>query len=168
MDDDECFSSLMSSNKIFPIIVRTALLAGLLDITGAIIHFLLRTKKNPVLIFEYIASSVLGTSAYQGSWWIIALGILFHFLIAFFFTLFFFLIYPRISFLSFNPVLTAILYGIFIWLVMNLLILPLTKVAKPPFNLVQALIGVGILIVAIGIPLSFIARRQTSVVRRQS
>src|SRR5438270_1743104 len=150
---------MQPSKKLFPLIVRTALLVGLLDITGATIHFLLRTKRNPLLIFEYIASSVLGIQAYLGSWWMIVLGLLFHFLIAFFFTVFFFLIYPKISLLSWNHLFTAILYGIFIWMVMNLLILPLTKVTKPPFILLQSLIGLAILIVAIGIPLSFIADR---------
>ncbi|MFL5741396.1 MAG: hypothetical protein ACJ75B_14325 [Flavisolibacter sp.] len=149
----------MPSKNILPLVVRTALLVGLLDITGATIHFLLRTKRNPVLIFEYIASSVLGTQAYLGSWWMILLGVLFHFLIAFVFTVIFFLIYPKIHLLSLNRLLTAILYGIFIWLVMNLLVLPLTRVVRSPLNLVQTIIGIGILIVAIGVPLSIIARR---------
>jgi uncharacterized membrane protein (DUF441 family) len=87
----------------------------------------------------------------------VALGVLFHFIVAYSFTIFFFLVYPHINFLSKNRLLTGILYGCFIWCVMNLLVVPNTFINKYPPMVAKTLIQVGILIVAIGIPLSCIA-----------
>jgi len=56
-------------------------------------------------------------------------------------------------------VVTAIVYGIFIYVVMNLLVLPLTKIPAITFHLDKALMATAILIVAIGLPLSFFARK---------
>jgi hypothetical protein len=51
------------------------------------------------------------------------------------------------------------LYGMIIWSVMNLLVVPQTKIGHRPFVLKNAAIAAGILIVAIGIPLSYFAYR---------
>ena len=53
--------------------------------------------------------------------------------------------------------LTAIVYGIVIFVVMNLLVLPLTKIPRATFHFDKAALATGILIIAIGLPLSFFA-----------
>ena len=87
------------------------------------------------------------------------IGLLFHYIIAYSFTILFFLLYPSIKLMSKSMVLTAIVYGIFIFVVMNLLVLPLTKVTRAPIKFDKAAIATFILIVAIGLPLSFFARK---------
>lgn len=89
----------------------------------------------------------------------IAVGGLMHFMIAYAFTIFFFLIYPKLPFLSWNRLLTGILYGALIWTLMTLVLVPLTraKAARPSWE--RSPIDMGILMVAIGIPLSLIAYR---------
>ena len=86
-------------------------------------------------------------------------GLLLHFLIAFIWTIIFFFIYPKLRLLSWNRIITGILYGIFIWIIMTQVVVPMSKVTAGPFNLKQAVIAVLILIAAIGLPLSFIAHR---------
>jgi uncharacterized membrane protein YagU involved in acid resistance len=86
-------------------------------------------------------------------------GGLFHFIIAYCFTIAFFLIYPHIRFFSVNRLLTGILYGLIIWFVMNRIVVPQTRINQAGFKLKDALIVAGILIIAIGIPLSFFAYR---------
>ena len=130
---------------------------GFLDASAAVINYVLNTHKNPIVISKYIASAVFGKKAYSGEPSMIFFGFLFHFLIAYSFTLLFFFLYPKINFLSKNRLLTGIIYGIFIWLVMNLFVLPLTNVAKQSFTLKPTITGILILIVAIGLPLSYIA-----------
>ena len=71
----------------------------------------------------------------------------------------FFWIYPKLRFLSFNRILTGILYSIFIWFIMSHVVVPISKASVGPFNLKQAAIATLILIGAIGLPLSFIAYR---------
>jgi len=142
---------------------RTILLAGLLvgflDIAAAIVNFYYKTGKDPQIVLKYIASAVLGKQAFSGGPTISLFGLLLHFLIAFLWTLIFFWIYPKLKFLSANRLLTGFLYGIVVWLVMNQVVLPLSKATVGTFNLKQAAIGAAILIGAIGLPLSFIAYR---------
>lgn len=138
----------------FKTILLTGLLAGTLDAIAAIIAYTINGGKLPSRIFQYIASGAVGQQAYTEGTGMIVLGIVFHYTIAFAFTLFFFLIYPRINLLSKNKILTAVVYGIFVWLVMNLIVVPMSNIAASPFNIKQAIIGILILMIAIGLPLS--------------
>jgi hypothetical protein len=146
---------------IGPAILKAGLLAGTLDILSAIIKYLIEGKKNPEVILKYIASAVLGKSAMKGGWDIAFLGLLLHYVIAFIFTILLFWLYPRLKLVRFNPLLIGVLYGVFAWLVMNLLVLPNTKApqAPGPINWNQAIIGALILIAFIGIPVSLMARK---------
>jgi hypothetical protein len=144
-----------SRKNLLVVIFWTGLLVGTLDISGAIINSL-ANNGNPKMIFPYIASALFGKEAFAGDSLMSILGGVFHYLVAYSFTIFFFLIYPRLHFLSVNRLLTGMLYGIFIWCVMNLVVVPLTQINKFPKWNTKLPIQVGILIVAIGIPLSFI------------
>ncbi len=104
---------------------------------------------------KYVASGIFGKEAFSGSNMMIIAGLVLHYSIAFAFTIFFFLLFPKIKAFSKNWILTGILYGIFIWIVMNLIVVPLSNIGSRPFTLVNALINVIILIVCIGLPLSF-------------
>ena len=139
--------------------MRAGLLVGSLDIIAAIVNFYVKTGKDPQIVLKYIASALVGKEAFAGGITMSALGLLLHFLIAFIWTMFFFWIYPKLSFLSFNRILTGILYGIFIWFIMSHVVVPMSKASVGPFNLKQAAIATLILIGAIGLPLSFIAYR---------
>lgn len=140
-------------------VLLAGLLAGSLDIIAALVNFYINTGKDPKIVLKYIASAVLGRSAFPGDNTTAVWGLLLHFLVTFIWTLLFFLIYPKLRFLSWNRVVSAILYGIFIWLMMTQVVVPMSKVNAGPFDLKQAIIAVLILIAAIGLPLSFIAHR---------
>jgi hypothetical protein len=142
--------------NLWTVIFWAGLLVGTLDISGAIINSL-ANNGNPKMIFPYIASAVFGKEAFSGGTSMSIIGGLFHYVVAYSFTVFFFLIYPKLHFLSVNRLLTGFLYGIFIWCVMNLIVVPLTQINKFPKWNAKLPIQAGILIVAIGIPLSFIA-----------
>ncbi|MBS1491577.1 MAG: hypothetical protein JSS93_13710 [Bacteroidetes bacterium] len=139
-------------------ILQAWLIVGSLDMSAAIIQTLIYGR-NPIDMFRYIASGFFGNTALEGGTLYAVLGVLFHYCIALIWSMFFFFIYPRISFLSINKILTGILYGFFVWFVMNQLILPLSNTPPFPFKLKSALIAMSILIVAIGFPLAFLASR---------
>ncbi len=124
---------------------------------AASIQFYLKTGKGPVIVFIYIASGVFGKEAFSMSQYIAFAGLLFHYLIAISFTTFYFLIYPKIKWLHRNKILDAVIYGIFVWFIMNRVVVPLSKAQSFPFNIQKALIAASILIVCIGVPVSFIA-----------
>ena len=144
-------------NEIWNRILLTGFIAGTLDATAAIIQFYIKTGKSPVIIFIYIASAVFGKEAFSMSPFIAFAGLLFHYLIATIFSAFYFLIYPKIKLLQKNKIVDAIIYGIFVWLVMNLIVVPLSHVQASPFDLLSALLAAVILIICIGVPVSFIA-----------
>lgn len=141
-------------------LLKAGLLVGTLDITSAFIYYFIRTGQPTVLnVLNYVASGLFGKAALTGGIGMQLAGLLLHYCIAFSFTIFFFWLFSRVKILSENRLLTGIGYGIFIWLVMNLIVVPSSKIGTRPFVLLNALINVLILIICIGIPLSFMATR---------
>ncbi len=146
----------MKNGKLF---IKAWILVGLLDLLAAFISFYLSTGKSPLIVLKFIASAVLGQSAYtpeSGSIWI---GLLLHFTIAFLFTAFFFLLYKPLRLFKVQWVFLGVIYGLVIWLVMNKLVLPLTLVKQQPFNWMDAARAVLILITMIGLPLSWMLKK---------
>jgi hypothetical protein len=139
-------------------LLLTALIAGTLDALGAIISYTLHGGHQPARIFRFIASAAFGKQATSGGTDMVVYGVLFHYFIAFCFTTAFFLLCPRLPFLRRQPWLSGIGYGLFIWLVMNLIVVPLSHIGYHPASMSNILIGMGILTVAIGLPVSFLAR----------
>jgi uncharacterized membrane protein YagU involved in acid resistance len=94
-------------------------------------------------------------------------GTVFHFMIAFLFTSFLFLIYPFVKKWIKNKFVTGTVYGLFIWVIMNRIVVPLSNVSHRPFDASQSIIAAAILICMIGIPVAwiadvFFARRRTA------
>ncbi len=85
------------SKNPLPTILKAWLLAGTLDGLSAIIYATIRGNKNPEKIFSYIASGLFGKESGMGETAMILWGVLFHFIIAFIFTVFFFFIYPKVN-----------------------------------------------------------------------
>ncbi|HWJ26310.1 MAG TPA: hypothetical protein VNS32_07185 [Flavisolibacter sp.] len=143
---------------MFSKILKAGLIVGTLDISSAFIYYFIKTGKNPLIILQFIASALLGKEqAYSGGTGMYILGLLLHYFIAFSFTIFFFLIFPKIKAMHKNLVLTGIMYGLFVWSVMNLIVVPLSQIGRRPFEPVSAIINMIILIICIGLPLSFMA-----------
>jgi hypothetical protein len=139
----------------------SGLLVGTLDMTAACINAYISFGLSPGRVFKYIATGILGKSAFAGDALVDLLGILMHYFVAYSWTAFFFFIYPRTNLVNQNKYITGTFYGVLIWMVMNLVVVPLSNVPKSKngFNVNQAYINAGILIVVIGVPLSLIAYR---------
>ncbi|WP_205508952.1 hypothetical protein [Longitalea arenae] len=140
-------------------ILWVGLLAGSLDILAACLQAYLVRGTSPVIVLQFIASGAFGKPAFSGGWQMALAGLLFHFIIAYSFTALFFLLYPFIRTLAKNITVAAIVYGMFIFVVMNLLVLPLTKIPPIAFKWDKAAMATGILIVAIGLPVAYFARQ---------
>src|SRR6185436_2610559 len=88
-------------------------------------------------------------------------GLFFHFVIATGWTTLFFLLYPRLKFLSWNKYIIGIAYGVFVMFAMNLVVVPLSNVPNPntgSVHLPQLFIHMFI----IGLPISLLANRYYS------
>lgn len=145
-------------------IFLSGLIAGTLDILAAIIVYpVVLQKTTPIKILQSIASGVFKKDAYSGGSQMALYGLLLHYFIALTSAWFYFTIYPYFSFLKKNTLLSGILYGIFVWIIMNLVVLPTVFPVLPEKHLDFALIlSILILICCIGIPIAFITRKHYS------
>ena len=112
-------------------IILTALLAGSLDLFGAILSFKASRGTFPVNILKYIAGGVLKGKAMEGGAEMHILGGFFHFSIAFIWSFIFYSLYPRLKMLQHHSIVVIVLWGIIIWSVMNLVVLPLSAWRAP-------------------------------------
>ena len=150
----------MSADRppLWKVIAGATLLVGTLDISDAFIFYGLRGV-TPTRILQGIASGALGRAAFGMGNRSAILGLFFHFFIAFSATTVFLLASHRLPVAS-HPLLFGTLFGVALYIVMNYIVLPLSKIGlRPTPPLVPLVNGVAALIVCIGIPLAFIARR---------
>ncbi|WP_318345118.1 DUF1440 domain-containing protein [Flagellimonas baculiformis] len=142
----------------FKKITSIALLVGTLDILAAMVITLLHGN-GPIKMLRYIASGAFGNLAFSGGEIFTFLGLLFHYSLAFLWTILFFRAYPFLRKVIKSVLLLGIAYGLFVWGVMNLLVLPISKAFQGPFTMVSTLTGILVLMVTMGLPLSCIANR---------
>lgn len=138
-------------------IVLTGLFVGTTDILSAIISQYIINGAFPDKMFNYMAGGLIGLErAMSGGNWAALLGIFNHYVICQIFTLFFFLIFPRLKFLHYNRYLIGMLYGVFVSSTMRFIVLPLTPLpASGPYILMDAFMGWLTLGVVLGIPIVY-------------
>ena len=139
-------------------ILTAGLLAGALDGLAAVAFSLIRGGQ-PIRVFNYIASAALGPSALAGGVPLALVGLLFHLTIAMGWTVLYFLAAKRLVALRQHDRIAAVGYGLFVWTLMNLVVVPLSRLPARPFDLTNAIIQALILVACIGFPASLLARR---------
>jgi uncharacterized membrane protein YagU involved in acid resistance len=148
-------------NRKLSSFVLGGLIAGTLDISYAILFSYFRSGVPPIRVLQSVASGLLGRDSYSGGPSTAALGLGLHFLIAFIATAVFFLLARSVKLLVRHPILSGIVYGLVVYLVMNKVVIPLSRV--PPRATAPALVVVitGILVhmFLIGVPIALAARR---------
>lgn len=148
-----------TSGSTLRAIICLGLIVGTLDILSAIVDYYMATGKGPANIFKYIASGVLDKSAFEGSRGVIVFGLALHYIIAFAFTILFVILYKKTKFMSGNKIVVGVLYGIFIGVVMNFMVVRLSYTPKSPFVWYKCVKAFLILICMIGLPLAFLTPR---------
>lgn len=147
------------SKKWVRTVVQSGLMAGSLDILLAFANAWWSSGVSPERVLYFIASGLIGNIAFQGSQWVALLGLGIHFFIAFFWTIVFFLFYPKLKAVVHQKLWQAVIYGLVVWIVMNFLVLPLTSAPVSELHWLDAIKGIIILIIAIGAPLVYKADR---------
>ena len=140
-------------------ILVAGLVAGTLDLTAACIASTLRGG-SAVGVFHAIASGVLGAAAFKGGAATAALGIFLHFVIATTAAALFYAASRKWTCLTRHAVVSGLAYGIPVYLFMNQVVLPLSrisfKVARAPANIA---IGLLIIMFCVGLPIALVVRR---------
>ena len=135
------------------------LAVGTLDALDAIVFFGLRSGARPIRIFQGIASGLIGPAARQGGWKTAVLGVALHYFIAFGIVVTYFLASRRVRLLTRHPVICGLLYGLAAYAVMNLVVIPLSKIGGPTMPPPPVLAnGLLIHMFGVGLPAALAAR----------
>ena len=140
-------------------IIYGGLVVGILDALDAIIFFGLRSGATPQRIFQSIASGWLGRASIQSGMRTAALGVFFHFLIAFTVVAAYCFASRQLPALASHPVLYGIGYGLVVYAVMNLVVVPLSNAGKAPFVWPVFINGIAIHMFGVGLPAAWFASR---------
>jgi uncharacterized membrane protein YagU involved in acid resistance len=143
----------------FKTIFLAGLVAGILDGIAAIVVLHIWYKLTPPQVMQWIASGVYGPAAFAGGTPMIIAGILFHFAIAFILAIMYFFAFPEIRFLNNRPILSGLIFGLGIFLVMNLLVIPASNIQPSPFDLGLALVSVIWHMALVGLPIALITKK---------
>src|SRR5690606_5318172 len=149
----------------FMAVLKTALLAGTLDITAAFINTYLRSGSTPEIVLQFIASGVLGDRSFEQGIFTALLGLIFHYFIAFSWTVIFFLIYPELKLSSSSKIFSGLIYGIIIWLIMNLIVVPLSNTPQFSPGVIQNIIGLAFIMFLVVLPISLMFHKSKHTIK---
>ncbi|MBW8843018.1 MAG: hypothetical protein JF608_14700 [Sphingomonadales bacterium] len=138
-------------------IVMATLVAGTLDILSACVYTLI-AGRAPIDMLKGLASAIMGDGAVKGGSGVALVGLLLHFAIMTVMVAFFILAAARLPILKSRWLIAGAVYGIGLWAVMSLIVLPLRFGWHPftPLGLAEQFFSH---IVLVGIPIAWFARR---------
>jgi uncharacterized membrane protein YagU involved in acid resistance len=150
----------MNVRSFFKALLLCLLIAGTLDIADALIFYGFRGVP-PAGLLRFIAGCLLGVSALHGWAATALLGLAIHYTITLFWSALFLLAATRFTFLTRRAILSGLIYGGLIYVLMNYLVLPLTRLPPRTHHLAPAVLinGVLALLLFMGLPIALIARR---------
>jgi uncharacterized membrane protein YagU involved in acid resistance len=132
--------------------------AGTLDITDACLYWGITKGVPPERIFQSVASGLLGKAAYQGGAATAALGLFLHFSIMAVMVATYVVASVRLPALTRRPVIMGLSYGLATYVVMNYVVLPLSRVGpRGPFLLPSFINGLMAHLVLVGLTIALIA-----------
>jgi hypothetical protein len=147
------------NSNAFRAILWAGLVAGILDITAAIVTTILRGGA-PGRMLQGIASGVLGPSSFAGGKTTMVLGLLLHFVIAFGATIVYYFATRNFSLSLGQAVVSGFLFGIAVYFFMQQVVIPLSAITRrAPFTWSGLLIGVGVHMFCVGLPIALLVRR---------
>lgn len=140
-------------SRAVPAIFVGGLIAGALDLTAAFISYGWGVPRA-------IAGGLLGRSALQGGAGTYVLGVLLHFFVACSAAAIYYAASRVLEFMTEHPVVCGMFYGIAVFLVMNLVVLPLSALhAKGPYQLRGLIQGLLVHMIIIGLPIALSVKR---------
>lgn len=142
-------NSPSQSRVLLPILVGGAV-AGTIDITSAFVTYGWGACRG-------VAAGLLGPGARQGGAGIWLLGLFLHFFIAMTIAAVYCLSSRRLTFLREHYFVCGLFYGMAVWLVMNLIVLPLSALhAMGPYRFHDMIQGILVHMFLIALPIAFL------------
>ena len=156
-------TSLATRNSLLRLSVIAGLIIGFAD--AVIYHWFVQNVLGGVpliTLYQYIASGALGESAFAGGIPTALLGVLFHFIFSIVIAGVFILGVDRIPLLRRHIIPGSLLYGFGVFIVMNMIVTPLS--ATPPLptpTTSELLVTIIVHILVAGLLLGIVVRRNT-------
>jgi hypothetical protein len=142
------------------------LVAGTFDICYATGFSYLRTGVTPSRVLQFVASGALGSDGYTGGMTTAAIGLACRYLIALIVTTAFFAAARLLPRLIRRPVISGMVYGLGVYLVMNFVVIPLSRTGPRPLSAaIAAITGILVHMFLIGTSIALGARRAFGAVR---
>lgn len=153
MTDIAAVGSPEKRSGLFAILIG-GLSAGIIDLAQALILFGTRVPLG-------IAAGLLGRqAAHGGGISIYVLGVFLHFFIALSAASVYYVASRKLEFLKEHWLICGLVYGAMVDQVMTLIVLPLSALhAAGPYKLQDLLLGIGVHMITVGLPISFSVRR---------
>lgn len=136
------------------------LVAGTLDISENIIFNAFR-HITPYQIFQYIASGLIDGRSFTMGGASVALGVAIHYAIAMTWTAVFYLLSRRLKILTRQATICGIVYGGVVYIIMNFVVLPMTRVphARAAMTVASRVSGVLALLFCIGLAIALMMKK---------
>ena len=156
--------SLDTRNSLRRSIVLGGLIVGIAD--AIVYHLIISSVINGyplTTVYQYMASGVLGNAAFEGGLPTALLGLFFHFVVSFVVAGVFIVSADRIPLLRRHAILGSLIYGFGVFIVMNMIVLPLSAAPPlPPPTMPQLIAAILDHILVVGLPLGILVRRSAS------
>ena len=153
--------SLDARSSLLRSIVLGGLMIGIAD--AIVYHWIVSSviEGNPLLsVYQYLASGALGNAAFEGGVPTALLGVFFHFVVSFAVAAVFILSTNRIPVLRRYAIPGSLVYGFGVFIVMNMIVLPLSAAPPlPPPTMPQLIVMILDHILVVGLPLGILVRR---------
>jgi len=156
----------MKNSGALRAILTAGVIVGVLDISSAFVIW----WQRGVMVqrgLQGIAGGLLGAKSYEWAMATAGLGLALHLCVAFVVVSIFYLASRKIPFLTKQPLISGVFYGIGVYVVMYWFVLP-TAFSTFRHRLSNELIEVAIHVCLIGLPTAFIVRRYSQLAKESS
>jgi uncharacterized membrane protein YagU involved in acid resistance len=149
--------------QAFETILIGGSIAGLLDGLDAILFYNWSFGVPPALLFQNIASGLIGRQSFQGGWATVVLGVACHFSIALGAAAVFYAASLGLPALFRKPFLLGPAFGIAVYLVMHYVVVPLSAVSKRtvPVTKLELADQLFAHMFFVGLPIALLARKSS-------
>ena len=132
---------------------------GVLDCIAAMANAYFRSGVTPDRVWQYVASSVLGQESFNGGAASVALGLVFHFCVAFGVAIGYYVLARLFPAIIRYPFVVGPLYGVAVYFIMSYGVVPLTLAKQGAFNWYGLISGLVIHMLFVGLPAAVITKR---------
>jgi len=153
-------SAVPAGRRLHPAILVLAggLVAGTLDIVYACAFWALKRGVPATRILQSVAAGLLGEASFRGGAGSAALGLVLHYFIAVSMSVAYYLVASRWPLLGRRPVPCGAAYGLFLYVVMNYVVVPLSAAGGGSKDPLWITLSIAAHVVLVGIPIALFAR----------